>query len=162
MVSKELLDVIAIWRQSLESIWDRQYLFRCLHFATISDLLFNKSPSLCSAIANFSVRHSKHFLLWGLYDLAFFRIRQDTSGVPPASLILQISFESSLSPSFRLFVKVWRCSFILSLPNRSVTALHFRDFRLVHYLWRQTMTVQRAKIRVAAVAQPLVYIGSFT
>ena len=99
-----------MWRQSSVSICLSSYLSWCLHFATISDLLFRMSLPSCSAIANFSVRQSAHLRAWGMYALLLCRICHVTAGVPPASLILQTSSDSLLSVFFPGLLNACLCS----------------------------------------------------
>ena len=118
-------------------MFDRAYFLWCIHFATASLLLLSMSRPSCSAIASFSCRQSVHLFVLGLYVLALRKISQVTSGVPPRSLILQISFESSLSPRYFRLLKDFLCSLIRSLVGLSVIPLYLLGW----YLGRLEFTV---------------------
>ena len=79
------------------------YLFMGLHLLIISDLWFSMLPSLCRAIASFSLRHRRHCLELWLYDLRVPKIAQDRFEVLFADIIFQYSFDSSVSVWFWYF-----------------------------------------------------------
>ena len=126
-----------IWRQILVSRFESAKLFWCRHFATASLLLLSISRPSCSAIANFSVRHNRQRLELGLYGCALRRIFHFTVGVPPLSLILQISLLNSVSLISFLSLNDFLCSLNLSFQGRLVIPLYV----LISHRGRSDVTV---------------------
>ena len=73
------------------------YMFLFLHLLITSDLLFSMLLSSCRAIASFSSRNRRHHLELWLYVLWVPKISQDRFEVLFADMIVQYSYDSSVS-----------------------------------------------------------------
>ena len=126
------------------------YLLLCLYLLIISVRLFKMLSCLYSAIANFSFRHNMHHFVAVLCDWCISRISHSISSFLPRPFSFQISFGSSVSVLYFLFLKIfdglrivtwtwfhWCCSkFFLKFFAVDVIFVLYKTLLLRHLLYK--------------------------
>ena len=91
------------------------HMFLFLHLLITSDLLFSMLLSSCRAIASFSSRNRRHHLELWLYVLWVPKISQDMFEVLLADMIVQYSYDSSVSVWYLMLLNFFLWFVYLSL-----------------------------------------------